>query len=140
MNNGKPSHLTAHELLSKLSFKSESDPLLDEEDAYCGCTSQDVANTLRVRRQALMQAHAFAPGDLVTWKPGLKNRQLPQYGEPAIVLQVLSEPVQDTEQESGSTYFREPLSLVLGVLLNEGDRRGDFLAWHFDGRRFAHWK
>jgi len=33
---------------------------------------------------------------------------------------------------AGSNLFREPLTLVLGM----HDRDGDFLAYHFDGRRF----
>ncbi len=140
MKDEKPSHLIARDLLSKLGVDYDVPPLWDEDDLYDNRANQDTANTLRARRQSLLQAHAFAPGDLVTWKPGLQNRRLPKYGEPAIVLQVLSEPVLDTEKESGSAYFREPLSLVLGVLLDEGNRRGDFLAWHFDGRRFTHWK
>ena len=33
----------------------------------------------------LDQFHAFAKGQFIRWKPGLKNRKFPDYGEPAIV-------------------------------------------------------
>lgn len=45
----------------------------------------------------------------------------------------------DSDTETGSTYYREPLDLVLGLFLDEGEHRGDFLSWHFDGRRFEPW-
>jgi hypothetical protein len=83
--------------------------------------------------------HTFAPGDLVVWKRGMKNHRVPAHGEPAVVLEVLATPVLDTEKDSGYTYFREPLDLVLGLFIDEGACRGEFLAWHFDSRRFELW-
>jgi hypothetical protein len=56
-----------------------------------------------------------------------------------VVLEVLDPPLLDTEKESGSAYYREPLSLVLGVFWDRDPGRGDFVAFHFDGRRFEHW-
>jgi hypothetical protein len=76
----------------------------------------------------------------VTWKPGLKNRRIPRYGEPAVVVSVLDSPISDTDPESGSTYFREPLNLVLGVIWDGERGRGDFVTFHFDGRRFQPWE
>jgi hypothetical protein len=79
--------------------------------------------------------HTFRKGQLVRWKPGLKNRKAPAYNEVVIVRKVLTGPVFDTCEAStcaGSPYFGEPLNLVLGVL----DDDGDFLEFHFDGRRF----
>jgi hypothetical protein len=29
----------------------------------------------------------FEPGDLVTWKPGFRNRRVPDYGQPCVVFQ-----------------------------------------------------
>jgi hypothetical protein len=81
----------------------------------------------------LAQAHTFKPGQLVTWKKGLKNRRNPAYGDPVIVVEVLSEPVFDPENKAGagSAYFREPLTLVAGRISNDGD----FVCFHYDGRR-----
>jgi len=73
----------------------------------------------------------FRPGDLVQWQPGLKYVKWPQYGEPAVVIDCLDPPLVDTDRESGSAYFRSPLSLVLGL-----QRKDGFHCWHFDGRRF----
>jgi hypothetical protein len=48
------------------------------------------------------------------------------------VVERLSAPILDHETESGMTYYREPLDLLLGIL----HRDGDFLVYHFDSRRF----
>lgn len=75
---------------------------------------------------------ALRPGMLAMWKPGLKNRRFPAYGQPAIVVERLSAPILDHETEAGMTYYREPLDLLLGIL----HRDCDFLVYHFDSRRF----
>ena len=72
-------------------------------------------------------------GKLAQWKKGLKNKRMPRYGEPAIVLEILAEPVIDEENGGGSSYFREPLNLILGFI-DEDD--GDFVIFHYDKRRF----
>ena len=91
--------------------------------------------------QALRDGHArltdgfektLQPGMLVQWKAGMKNRNGPEYGEPRIVVEVLDEPIICTKFDSGSVYFREPLSLILGYV----DDEGDFVTIHVDGRRF----
>lgn len=104
---------------------------LDMPDA----SDRDLADALQARARSFHEAHVFRPGDLVCWKPGLRNRTQPRDGRPAVVIGVLPEPVLDTERESGSTYFREPLDLLLGVYAE----RGDFLVWHYDSRRFQPW-
>ncbi len=73
----------------------------------------------------------FRPGDLVRWQPGLKCAKLPEYGESAVVVECLDPPIVDGPPNSGSPYFRNPLSLVLGLWHD-----GGFHCWHFDGRRF----
>ena len=85
------------------------------------------------RRFALQPAGGFVPGQIVQWKPGMRNRLLPADGQPAIVMEVLDPPIvlNDPTLE-GCNLFREPLSLVLGV----HDADGDFLLFHVDSRRF----
>ena len=74
----------------------------------------------------------FEKGQIVAWKPGLKNRMFPEDGEPAIVTSVLPTPVFDlTETSAASPYFQEALSLVIGVF-----RDDDLLEFRVDGRRF----
>jgi hypothetical protein len=87
---------------------------------------------LREAQEALTERHDFRPGQLVEWKTMLRNRQLPEYGQAAVVLEVLDEPVVNESEPADSPYYREPLDLILGVI--DGD--GDVAAFHFDGRRF----
>ncbi|MGF1547803.1 MAG: hypothetical protein ACFCUG_10790 [Thiotrichales bacterium] len=131
--------LSSRELLERIGLAdpSASDWLNDES---LEGVSGDMGEALRARYRLFAQSHCFVPGDLVTWKPGLRNRRLPRYGGPAIVLAVLDSPVFDAGVDSGQTYFREPLDLVLGVLWDHGSNQGELLSWHFDSRRFQPWR
>lgn len=91
---------------------------------------------LRALLNSLLEPDTFRVGDIVVWRNGLKNRTYPDYGTPAIVVEVLSPPLIDAIDDSGSAYFRESLNLRLGVI----DERGDFLTFVYDGRRFEHYK
>ena len=75
----------------------------------------------------------FDVGDLVEWKPGLKNKRA---DGPFVVVEVLREPVVDATRDGGSSYFREPLDIVLGHF----DSDGDFMMYHYDSRRLQHAK
>eukprot|EP01105_Mastigella_eilhardi_P004134 TRINITY_DN1547_c0_g1_i1.p1 TRINITY_DN1547_c0_g1~~TRINITY_DN1547_c0_g1_i1.p1 ORF type:complete len:253 (+),score=81.00 TRINITY_DN1547_c0_g1_i1:57-761(+) len=77
-------------------------------------------------------AEPFQPGDLVHWKPGLKNKKRPAENETCVVLEVLPAPVYDMQKSAGTPYFLEPLSLKLGLL----DSDGEFMVFHYDARRF----
>ncbi len=80
----------------------------------------------------LDEGHVFSRGQIVVWKAGLKNKKRPDYGEPAIVTGVYPTPIYDeTENSSGSPYFYEPLSLVIGLYYDD-----DFVEFRVDGRRF----
>ena len=84
--------------------------------------------------EVFLAQHEFSAGQLVRWKPGMKNRRRPATNQPAIVLEVLSEPVFDTsptDSSAGTPYFREPLDIVLGLV----DVDGDFIVFHYDSRR-----
>jgi hypothetical protein len=87
---------------------------------------------LQAAYDGFFQTHTFQPRQLVKWKSGLKNKMLPKEGQPAIVLEVLEETLDQVERDPGSPYFREPLDIVLGVI----DEDGDFMTFHFDKRRF----
>jgi hypothetical protein len=93
--------------------------------------ARDVSG-LQSRYEEFGKKHIFKPGQLVQWKPGLKNRRLPEYGEAAIVLEVLTKPVYDRNAGAESLYFREPLDILIALL--GGD--GDLVAYHYDKRRF----
>jgi hypothetical protein len=80
----------------------------------------------------LDQIHGFAKGQFVKWKAGLKNRRVPDYGEPAIVTAVLPGPIFDpNENSAASPYFQEPLTIIIGTYLDD-----DLLEFRVDGRRF----
>ncbi|QQS52911.1 MAG: hypothetical protein IPM89_08125 [Candidatus Competibacteraceae bacterium] len=102
--------------------------------SYSSRPTEDTADRLRTLHQRLSNGreNALRPGMLAMWKPGLKNRRFPAYGQPAMVVDVLDPPRLDHEDEAGSPYYREPLNLLLGLLWETGD----FLVYHFDRRRF----
>ncbi|MGP1415601.1 MAG: hypothetical protein ACTTJ6_06725 [Treponema sp.] len=77
----------------------------------------------------------FQVGDIVFWKENLKNRKLPAYNEPSIVIEVLSEPIYDSTSDSGSSNFKEPLTLKLGTLIKD-DNEMRFVIFYYDGNRF----
>ena len=87
---------------------------------------------LRELSERLDTHHAFTKGQFVEWKPGLKNRKFPDYGEPAIITAVLPAPVFDpNENSAASPYFEEPLTIVIGTYQDD-----DLLEFRVDGRRF----
>ena len=135
--NTKP--LSSSELLAKIGI-SQNDPetLLFDDEPF-DSPLEDLAAGLRERFQSFTRREAFRAGDVVGWKAGLKNRRWPTYGKPAIVVEVLESPIYDTEKDSGDAYFREPLDLAVGVFIEEGPHRGDFVVWHFDSRRLQTW-
>jgi hypothetical protein len=102
--------------------------LVDDQDML-----EHKAKKARAMYERFMRRHELKPGQLVCWKPELKNRKYPAYGECGVVVSVLPEPVIDKGNDAGSPYFHEPLDVVIGFL--NGD--GDFITFHFDSRRFA---
>ena len=96
-------------------------------------------NPVEARKQLLKQLsdrldtyHDFRKGQFVRWKPGLKNRKFPEYGEPVIVTGILPNPIHDPgEGSAASPYFHEPLNLIIGSMPEEG-----LLEYRVDARRF----
>ena len=74
---------------------------------------------------------ALKPGDVVTWKPGMKNADLTEYGEPVAVLEM--DPFRRyAGGESTSTHYNEPCDIRIGVIVAPGAMQ----AYWFDSRRF----
>ncbi len=111
--------------------------LLNEDPSHL--FTSDLGTILQQRYAALQRSYTFKPGDLVTWKPRLRNKTIPGEADPAIVLQVLEQPIFDEERNSASPYFREPLDLVLGVLCNIEPHRGEWMSFYYDSRLFQPW-
>jgi hypothetical protein len=94
--------------------------------------SQACRRRLKETAERIDEPHVFSKGQFVRWKPGLKNRKYPDYGEPVIVTALLPIPVFDpSETSAASPYFQEPLTLVIGTY-----RDDDLLEFRVDGRRF----
>lgn len=87
--------------------------------------------------ESLSESHVFTVGDIVKWKNGLKNRKLPKYNEPGIVIEYIPDgEIFLGEKDAGTPYFREPLNLLVGLIHEDGG----FLIYHFDARRFEPWE
>ncbi|WP_295441849.1 hypothetical protein [uncultured Thiodictyon sp.] len=134
----KNQDLSSRQLLDLIGL-SEEDPLDLLADEPLDGLSGDLGAALRERYRSFTEPHRLVPGDLVSWKPGMKNHRLPRYGQPVVVLELLEAPVFDGQTDAGSTYFREPRDLVVGMLWETGPARGDLLSFCFDRRRFMPW-
>ena len=77
------------------------------------------------------EATIFDVGDIVEWKPGMRNKRSEG---PFVVIEVLREAALAETKDGGSPYFREPLDIVLGHF----DSDGDFMIYHYDSRRLQH--
>jgi hypothetical protein len=115
-------------LLKLLEEKKTSELLPEEDQEY----SEDYIDKLKFACNNFLKKEALQVGQLVKWKKPLKNRKLPYENQPAIVVAVLDEPITEGKEESGSPYFREPLDIVLGMLVDENT----FLTFYYDSRRF----
>lgn len=131
--------LSSRELMERIGLGQEPSPNLLLDDEPLESPLDDLGAALRDHFHRLNMRYAFAPGDLAMWKRGLRNHRYPARGKPAVVLEVLETSILDSERDSGLPYFREPLDIVLGVFMDEGECRGQLLAWHFDSRRFEPW-
>lgn len=140
MTDKKSNPLSSRSLLERIGIHDDGMGNLLLEDDTLDSPLAALAQALQARYASLNTRHVFKPGDLVFWKDGLRNRRYPRNGKPAIVLEVLQQPVIDEEEDSGSTYFREPLDIVLGCFVDEGEHRGDFFSGHFDSRRLELWQ
>lgn len=75
----------------------------------------------------------FTPKDRVSWKWGMKNKAVPLDRQTAVVLQVREDPIIDNTQTPSSTYYEEPLDVLVGVYTHEGIFRELWI----DGRRLC---
>lgn len=109
-------------LIAQLSAFEENEKVIDLDE---------YVSNLQHLNTSIKQKHVFKLGDVVCWKAGLKNKKVPNYKLPAIVMEILENPIFDEKAEVGSPYFREPLDFILGVII-----KGELLTFHYDSRRF----
>jgi hypothetical protein len=75
---------------------------------------------------------AFKLGAILQWKQGLRNRGIPEYGQPAIVMDASFEPIILDEAEfKGRPVCMERLDIQIGVV----DEHGGLETIHVDSRR-----
>lgn len=106
----------------------EEDKIDEEKESY----GEEYIAQLQNACNNLLKKNSFQVGQLVKWKENLKNRKIPYKNQPAIVVEILAEPVVSNEEESGSPYFRETLDIILGILVDDDT----FLTFYYDSRRF----
>jgi hypothetical protein len=71
-------------------------------------------------------------GDLVKWKPNLKNKQMPDDGQVAVAVKIAPDAI-DAFETHGSRCFRERVELRIGLVYN-----GRYVEFHVDPRRMMH--
>lgn len=91
-------------------------------------TSFDVDRVSRLVKD-FHQTEMFKPGDIVQWKPGMKVTRIPDYGERAVVVEMV-EPLRDGAADG--VYRAERYDMRLGAIAADGD----FISFLFDSRRF----
>jgi hypothetical protein len=67
-----------------------------------------------------LEPHTFKVGDKIQFKPGMVNRKWPKAGEFGIVVGFNTPPRLD-DKEAGSSYFAEPLDLMVAVQTPDGE-------------------
>jgi hypothetical protein len=93
--------------------------------------NDDYISNLRKLYDSFFNFTDFKKGQLVKWKSGMKNKNFPQENQPAIVIDLLDNPIYENN-DSSSPYFKEPLDIALAMTDNEGD----FIVFYYDKRRF----
>lgn len=95
--------------------------------------SSQYARDLHEAGKRYMERERFAVGDLVQWKPGMKNQRYPHEGKPAVVLGWPEVP--QTEEADGEKLV-EPLDIILGFL----DGNGVLRVYTFTSARLTVWR
>jgi len=87
---------------------------------------------LRSKYALFLRKDNLQVGDIVVYKPGLRNRRYPVNGTAGIVTRVFPVPIKDeSKNEAGSPYFNEELTVSVGILDNDGD----FVEFTYDAQR-----
>ena len=126
---------TSQDIIGKLVQSLQTGDFVDEENEFGPekeSYGEEYTTQLQTACNNFLKKDAFQVGQLVKWKKNLKNRQLPYISQPAIVVEILDEPVISNEEESGSPYFRENLDIILGILVDDEK----FFTFYYDSKRF----
>jgi hypothetical protein len=92
-----------NESISKTTLTVVNDPQCrPSSDEKLIVNTEKYTDRLKTLFTAFVTVNQFIPGQLIRWKPELKNRKRPAYGEPIIVVDILESPVHDPAIHSGS--------------------------------------
>jgi len=96
----------------------------------------DEVKRLKECHELITTPAAHKVGDIVVWKRGLKNLNNPGYDRPALVVEVLKEPIlassKDMQVNEFSPHYLEPLTIKILVAVDDRS----VLEFYVDGRRF----
>lgn len=118
----------------KFGFRAtDRDGELTEESLQALITqkNQRVANRLRMAHEVFIQGHSFQEGQLVQFKPGMKDRKVPEAGQPTIVMELLDEVLTDPKAGFDTPYATCKYDMVVGVFV-----KGTFTTFYADSRRY----
>jgi hypothetical protein len=82
---------------------------------------------LKARFTSFGEKKSFSVGNIIVWKDGLKNKNWPLYGQPAIVTRKRDTMIDEDDPES-----YEDLDIQAGFVTEEGD----FFIFNYDSSRF----
>jgi hypothetical protein len=114
----------------KILLKKVLERLLEEN--FNEINEKVTPDRLKKTYELFTKKYKFKVGDIVKWKPGFNHRKLPRENEPAIVIEVLDNPIIDPTDDVGSPYYNEQYDIKLGIIHPDGR----FLTFYYDSARF----
>jgi hypothetical protein len=78
----------------------------------------------------------FEPGDLVTWKPGFRNRRVPDYGQPCVVFQKFKKHKKSTVMVNKIQAIEDRVDMECAAF----DDDGDLYVFLCDSQRMTFWE
>lgn len=112
---------------------SDLDEMLAAVRAITGQREQtEDASPERVKEllAAMAVKHDFKPGDLIQWKPGLKNRTFPEAGQSVVVTDVLAESICPNSNREDQ-FFRQPEDIAFATIVDS-----ELCIFYAESRRF----
>lgn len=104
----------------------------EERDFARVATASDYPDLLRSAYATYSEVNSFEEGDLVQWKPMMRNRRYPLDGVPAIVVRSIDPP---ELVDSDGDALEDPWDLIVGVV----DGSHTFRLTQMASRRLMPW-
>ena len=71
--------------------------------------------------QRYLAKSSMVPGDLVTWKKGLRDSRFPEYGKPVVVIEIVPGQRRPLEGDASGNHCGELIEMRIGVTDDDGD-------------------